>query len=659
MKVYNHIFTDYKALDLFLSKNTLSSDATILIQCFDGNLNQSTTQTLLAYLSELFPHAKIIGSSTDGEIIDGISQSNSIVLSFSLFESTQIESSLVSLENGSFVAGEELGNQALKFGAKAMILFSDALKTNGDFLMEGINSIQSDIIVAGGMAGDNGEFKQTYVICNRQVYYNSAVAVFLKGESLKIYNISSFNWTPIGPSFTVTKSKQNKVYTLDHTPITQVYREYLGDEVADILPAVGIVFPIIMDIDAQQIGRAPLFLCEEGGLGFGGNIPEGTVVRFAIGSINLIIESSDATSQNVLKAQPEAIYIYSCMARRRFMGHAVNHEIAPLNEIAPVSGFFTYGEFFTQNSTKNCVLLNETMTILALSESNTNNSNTQISKLNIKVNDWSNITFTALSHLINKTSTELFALNQSLQQRVEEEIKLNREKDKIMLVQSKRATMGEMISMIAHQWRQPITTIGLVSDNLALDSMLNEISPENVLESAKSIDRQVRYLSKTIDDFSSYFRPENKLDTFSVNELYTQLIEIIGVSLKECGISVIQDFSKEAELYTYKNEIIQICLNLFTNAKDAITQNNIQNGYIEFKYSFIAQAHCIQISDNGGGVAQNISEKIFEPYFSTKKVQHGAGLGLYMSKTIAQQHLEGDLTHYNDQKGAVFVLVFK
>lgn len=656
MKVYTHSFIDYISLKQFIDNHPFLHTSTLLIQYFDGLLDLSTTCKLLTYLADQFPTAHIIGASTDGEIIDNKSVSSSIVLSFALFDSSEIHSHIVSLQEGSYKAGNALGEEAKRFGAKAMILFSDPFNTNGDELMDGINSTNSNVIVSGGLAGDNGAFKSTYVILNREIHHMSTVAVFIKGDYLRTGNIYSFNWIPIGPSFTVTRSLGHEVYTLDHIPIVQIYREYFGDNVADKLPGVGVAFPMILHLDGQMVGRAPMMLLEDGGIGFGGTVLEGTVVQFGIGNPQFILEASSVTAQQVTALNPEAIFIYSCMARRRYLGNSINKEIAPLSSIAPISGFFTYGEFYTNPSTQRSSLLNETMTILTLSESE--GAETQKNLLNdpADLNDWSLITFNALSHLINKTSIDLQILNTSLQRRVDEEISLNREKDKMMLAQSKQATMGEMMSMIAHQWRQPIATIGLISDNLALDVALNEISLDRVSESTHLIHEQVQYLSKTIDDFSSYFRPDDTVQEFKIQDLFHELLTIIGKNLEHHAITLIADFEPDERINSNRRELMQVCLNLINNAKDAILENHIPDGWIRFMFRSYEEINQIRISDNAGGVDEKIADKIFDPYFSTKDKKHGTGLGLYMSKTIAQQHLHGDIIQTNEQNGAVFII---
>jgi signal transduction histidine kinase len=642
----------------FIIENNLKRVDSLLIQCFDGVLDIKFTQSILELLKSVLPRAIIIGVSTDGEIADSNTMNQKFVMSFSIFESTKLYSKVISLKNQSEDVGKMLGEYGAKVDAKALILFSDPFHSNGDALMRGIRQVNSELFVGGGMAGDNGLFKRTYVIHGFEIYLESCVALFLSGESLHVKSMSSFNWIPIGPTFTVTKAHDNCVYMVDDISIVQAYREYFGENVANKLPSVGVAFPIIVNIEGEDVGRAPMMLLEEEGLAFGGMVPQGSKIRFAIGNTQLLIEASNAMQLELLQEPPESIFIYSCMVRRRFLGSAVDMEIKPLAFVAPLCGFFTYGEFYTDSSKGACSLLNETMTLMTLSENKSltkTKREVQASDVN---HDWSIITFDALSHLINKTSIELQSLNRSLQERVEEEISKNRDKVRMMLTQSKQATMGEMMSMIAHQWRQPIATIGLIADNLALDVAMDEISPEKILEAAELIVKQVHYLSKTIDDFSSYFRPENAKKSFTIGSFFQELSQILGKSLEHKRIQLHNNFDAQERIYTFKQELAQMCINIINNAEDALIEHAVEDGYIEFSYQKTGNQHQIKIKDNAGGIAPEIADKVFEPYYSTKDEKHGTGLGLYTSKTIAQQTLGGDLIHYNEGSGFVFLISF-
>lgn len=642
MKTFNFTFNGYDELETFLSTHQIVDSSLLLIQFFDGMLNLENTLELLEYLSKRLPNSHIIGTSTDGEIIDASVQNNTVILSFTLFESTSLSSIAITLEEGSLEAGKQLAFEANGFGAQVIIVFTNPFETNGDLFMQGFSEYAHNIVLAGGMAGDNGRFQSPYVISGFNVHEKKVVAVMMKGDQLRVNNGYSFHWLPIGPTFTVTHSIDNRVYTLNDKPILDVYRDYLGDSVADTLPSVGVAFPIVYEKEGKLIGRAPLIPLDDGSLGFGGSIPQGSKVQFGIGNANLILEASRETFNSCLTQSPESIFVYSCMARRRFLGESIGMETASLSTISPVSGFFTYGEFFTDQKSGQSALLNETMSFLILAESDI--KPLAAKKVDaVPSNEWSLITFSALSHLVSKTTSELQNLNGLLQQRIESQISDSRAKDEIMIAQSRMAIMGEMIGMIAHQWRQPITVIGMVTNNAILDIQLGEFNTERMLDDLALIDKQVHFLSQTIDDFRNFFRPNKLPQRFSFDDIKNEILTIMGKSFENHNISMIFSGEMNISMQTYKNELLQVFLNLFSNSRDAFADHDVDDPTIMCSCEDRDEKILFLIKDNAGGIPQNIITRIFEPYFSTKGEKNGTGLGLYMSSIIIEKHLKGNV----------------
>ncbi len=655
MKTFNHTFTGYDELEVFLDTHQIVDSSSLLIQFFDGMLNLQNTSELLEYLAKRLPQAHVIGTSTDGEIINAGIQDNSVILSFTLFQSTELSSMMITLGDESFAAGKHLALEANRFGAQAIIVFSNPFETNGDLFMQGFSEHAHNVILAGGMAGDNGKFQSAYVISGSNLYDKKAVAVMMRGDQLRVNNGYSFHWLPIGPKFTVTRSVGNRIYTLDHKPILDVYRDYLGDSIADTLPSVGVAFPIVFEKEGKLVGRAPLIEFEDGSLGFGGSIPEGTQVQFGIGNANLILEASHETFNACLTQSPESIFVYSCMARRRFLGDSIGMETSPLNAIAPVSGFFTYGEFFTDQKSGQSTLFNETMSFLILSESDIQppppkNSDSATS------NEWSLITFGALSHLVSKTTSELQTLNGVLQQRIENQIRDSRAKDEIMIAQSRMAIMGEMIGMIAHQWRQPITVIGMVTNNAILNIQMSEFKADSMLDDLALIDKQVHYLSQTIDDFRNFFRPNKLPQKFIFNDIKNEILTIMGKSFENQNINMIFSGEMNISMQTYKNELLQVFLNIFSNSRDAFSEHEINDATIVCSCEDRDENILFLIKDNAGGIPESIIPRIFEPYFSTKGEKNGTGLGLYMSSIIIEKHLKGNIRVCSHNEVTIFAI---
>ncbi len=252
---------------------------------------------------------------------------------------------------------------------------------------------------------------------------------------------------------------------------------------------------------------------------------------------------------------------------------------------------------------------------------------------------------------------DLIDLYSSMQKRIQEGIKKNLETQKVMIYQSRLAAMGEMISMIAHQWRQPINVIALESNNILIDIELKTIHETTLREAILSTLHQTQELSKTIDDFSNFFRPENSVHKIELQTLFHDVNSVIGKSLTYDNI--ILEIPKETQivLITYSRELMQVLINLIKNSKDAFEENPINTKKITLNAVQKENEVTITVCDTAGGINTNILDQIFDPYFSTKKDKNGTGLGLYMSKTIIEKHLLGTLDARNTKDGVCFYII--
>jgi PAS domain S-box-containing protein len=228
------------------------------------------------------------------------------------------------------------------------------------------------------------------------------------------------------------------------------------------------------------------------------------------------------------------------------------------------------------------------------------------------------------------------------------------DKEEIMIAQSRHAAMGEMISMIAHQWRQPISVISMDANNVLVDIELDNVESESLRSDISDIIKQTQYLSKTIDDFRDFFKPSKIKDTVIVSDVFKESLAVILKSLENNNIEVINKFETQTPLSIFSRELLQVFINILKNAKEALLENReldrqIINRIYEDEVSVI-----ISICDNAGGISAEVVEKIFEPYFTTKESKNGTGLGLYMSKTIIEKHLKGSIIVLNNDKGVCF-----
>ncbi len=235
---------------------------------------------------------------------------------------------------------------------------------------------------------------------------------------------------------------------------------------------------------------------------------------------------------------------------------------------------------------------------------------------------------------------------QDITQRVHAEEKV-KEQEEIMIAQSRHAAMGEMIGMIAHQWRQPLTVISMGANNILLGVELQDIDDDALKRRAQKIIDQTQHLSKTIDDFRNFFRPDKELEEVRLEDVMKEAEKIIGKNLKNHQITLAIKSDSTQKLKTYSRELLQVYINLLKNAKEAFTDDIREDARIDVIISDDDDHIITTVCDNAGGIDEAIMSKIFDPYFSTKDKQVGTGLGLYMSKTIIEKHLHGVLEVYN------------
>lgn len=234
-----------------------------------------------------------------------------------------------------------------------------------------------------------------------------------------------------------------------------------------------------------------------------------------------------------------------------------------------------------------------------------------------------------------------------------------REKEQMLIQQSRQAAMGEMIGNIAHQWRQPLNVLGLYTQSFGAfygkPSFTKEFMDTSV---AKSMDI-IKHMSKTIDDFRDYFKPEKEKSDFSVSETIKNTLSLLDGNFQNPKINL--DIIENGNLVIngFQNEFAQVILNILVNAKDAIIERRISEARIVITVSSEADCAVVTIADNAGGISEEIINKVFDPYFTTKGPQYGTGIGLFMSKTIIEKNMDGRLTVQNTDIGAEFRIEVK
>ena len=220
------------------------------------------------------------------------------------------------------------------------------------------------------------------------------------------------------------------------------------------------------------------------------------------------------------------------------------------------------------------------------------------------------------------------------------------QKEEIIYQQSKLAAMGEMIGNIAHQWRQPLSTISTASTGAKLQKELGVLSDKEFINSMNTINNSVQYLSQTIDDFRYFFSPTHRKSYFELNETIDKTLNLITAQFTAKDIEIIKDI-KNLEINSLENEFIQVLINILNNARDALLETKEIRRLIIIKIYKVKEFINIEIQDNAGGIEESIINRVFEPYFTTKHKSQGTGIGLYMSEEIVTKHLNGTIMVQN------------
>ena len=251
-------------------------------------------------------------------------------------------------------------------------------------------------------------------------------------------------------------------------------------------------------------------------------------------------------------------------------------------------------------------------------------------------------------------------LNENLERKVEEEVSKRRDQEQLLIQQSKLASMGEMIGNIAHQWRQPLNALGLILQNIKFSYDMEELDDEFMDKSIEKANSITTKMSTTIDDFRNFYVPNKSKELFILDEAIERTISLIDSTYKNYEIELIKNNQcKDIRIFGYEGEFSQVILNILTNAKDALIENCVENKKVIIDVSQENNFINISIKDNAKGISLEIIDKIFEPYFSTKEEGKGSGIGLYMSKTIIENNMDGKIVVNNIENGVEFLIKIK
>jgi diguanylate cyclase (GGDEF)-like protein/PAS domain S-box-containing protein len=411
LRIHQLPYRDDKQLIEWINGRDIRDSEQLLIQIYTFSVEKKFIANLIALLDPIFPQATLIGCTTDGAILDGDIYDNMTILSFIEFEKTILRSALLTfppdIESVEF--GKTMAKQLLEEDTKSFIIFTHPLSNPEDFI-KGVESAAPHVILAGGISSN--KCGQTILFSKQGLISEGAVGLSLSGPDLLVNNPYSLNWQLVGKSFTVTHAVGNRIYTIDHMSVVDLYKKYLGEKISTQIIDKSGQFPLILHRHGVEICRDVIAINEDGSVTVSGHLHDGEIVRFGFGDPELIVDGSKKLIESFKETPAEVILVYSCEARRRFMFNSIGYELSPLQLMGPTVGFFTHGEFYHHE--QNNIMINHSMTLLVLSE-NPDAIHRYDPKVKQQADQWEGLdALKAMSHLAQVSTDELVQLNVSL-----------------------------------------------------------------------------------------------------------------------------------------------------------------------------------------------------------------------------------------------------
>jgi len=253
---------------------------------------------------------------------------------------------------------------------------------------------------------------------------------------------------------------------------------------------------------------------------------------------------------------------------------------------------------------------------------------------------------------------ELEMLNQNLEVKVHNEVENSRLKDRVLFQQAKFAAIGEMLSSIAHQWRQPLSAISVAVSKIYLESKMQKLTPPMLEEEIENVRELITHMSSTIDDYRDFFNADTQEVDFSLHKSIEESLKIVDGGMANKDITFELDCPQEIVIHNFKKEFSHVLLVLLNNAKEAIVQKEVSHGQIKIQGSMDERGIVIDVSDNGGGVEEALLPQLFNPFFTTKDPQGGNGTGLFVAKQMIEQNMKGSISAHNTENGLCVKITF-
>lgn len=621
MKSLSVRFRTVSRLEAFINKSFMS-DEYIVLQLFSPKNKKSSIKQIIDLVDKLLPNSFVIGSSSSKTLLNGV-LNEEIVLNFLLFEKKDF--SISYFENY---------HDASKF-IDEDLTFLYATNTNKQNFLDNLPS-NCDVI---------GSFCNDFIIINKEIKESGFVMLKFKNSfdfSIKIADYIE----PVGRELKITQSFDFEIEKIEEFSIKEFYTHYLTKEFSYDLKNASKIFPLLIK-DNKKYRASLIHTYKNNKAIIDYPIKDGDTVRLGFSNTSKFYEIYQNILESYDKKQSDFFFFISSVSREKlFEKNGFDFDSA--------IGIFSNSELAVIDG--NIYNANLAIITININQNSTNTLRLKNYKKSTLIKE--NLEVDALSNIAKVSSCELQVLNDDLQRQVALEVEKNMKKDSILIHRSRLAQMGEMISLIAHQWKQPLSAISATSSGLQIKAELDRYDKKFFINSLSKIEDFVNHLSTTIDDFSNFFKPSKLKKEFYIKEAIEKTLNIATYSLTKNNVHINLHLDKSIKVKTYQNELIQVLLNLIKNAENILLKRKIKNPKILIKVFKKDDKKIIQIIDNAGGVEKDIIDKIFEPYFSTKATKDSTGLGLYMSKFIVENSLNGKLEVKNENNGAIFSIIF-
>ena len=625
MKSLSLRFKTLQRLESFIVDNSLLSHDSLVVQIYSPILN---IKKILNTLSAKLPKAKIFGVKADSFLLNGVVVENEIILNFLIFDDCVIESRYFKDEDD-IDSYFFMDNKSLYLTYSSNFISKTAFKSLITYKITLLGTFYNDFVIT-----DEGAVSSGLVALKIKANFDINIKIIDKIE-------------PIGRELKINQVDNNRLINIDSFTPKELYSHFLTSEFSYDILRSSYSFPLLKK-EHNTYQSSLVLKSYDDGVKLTNNFDIDDIVQLGFAHSKSYYDEFKTKIDSLDDINNDIFITYNSIGREKFIKDSGF-------EYKSATGSFSKSELVIYKNKIYDLNLSSIMLLINKNSSNTlKKRQYKKPKYDIK---WDMSVVNALSNIAKVSSFELQSLNSELEFRVKKEIEKNLKKDAVLIHNTKLAQMGEMMSMIAHQWKQPLSAISATSSGLHIKIELDMYEREFFLASLAKIEEFVNHLSSTIDDFSNFFKPSKKKENILLSNIVEKAMTIASYSLTKHSIKVQKEIDDTIMIGTYTNELIQVILNIIKNAENIMLKREINSPLILLKTYKKDNFIYLEISDNGGGIEEKIINKIFEPYFSTKATKDSTGLGLYMSQLIVEDSLGGKLLVKNSKNGAVFSIV--